>query len=119
MSKTYRLSLYVTVPQTPVRPENSVRVCRVSNGRNIRGDREAGVLPREFGSPWFRFPTNAAGTVRTACECAYFRASAASPSSFGVSGITPNQNSCPSQNGATISKFSYAVPPGIGDEPPQ
>ena len=77
MSKTYRLSLYVTVPQTPVRPENSVRVCRVSNGRNIRGDRGAGALPREFGSPWFRFPTNAAGTVRTACECAYFRARAA------------------------------------------
>jgi hypothetical protein len=26
--------------------------------------------------PWFRFPTNAAGTVRTGCECAYFRARA-------------------------------------------
>jgi len=26
--------------------------------------------------PWFRFPTNAAGTVRTTCECAYFRARA-------------------------------------------
>lgn len=27
--------------------------------------------------PWFRFLTNAAGTVRTDCECAYFRARAA------------------------------------------
>jgi len=23
---------------------------------------------------WFRFPTNAAGTIRTSCECAHFRA---------------------------------------------
>jgi hypothetical protein len=27
--------------------------------------------------PWFRFPTNAAGTVRTTCECTYFCARAA------------------------------------------
>jgi len=28
--------------------------------------------------PWFRFPSNAAGTVRTGCECTYFRARAKS-----------------------------------------
>jgi hypothetical protein len=28
--------------------------------------------------PWFRFPTNAASTVRTSCECTYFRARAKS-----------------------------------------
>ena len=28
--------------------------------------------------PWFRFPTNAAVTVRTSCECAHFRARAKS-----------------------------------------
>jgi len=26
--------------------------------------------------PWFRFPTNATGTVRTSCECAWFHACA-------------------------------------------
>ena len=32
-------------------------------------------MPRSA-APWFRFPANAAGTVRIACECAHFRARA-------------------------------------------
>ena len=37
--------------------------------------------------PWFRFPTNAAGTVRTSCECAYFRARAVRRWSIRMVGI--------------------------------
>ena len=36
------------------------------------------------------------------------------PSSAGVAGVTPNQSSKPSRNGVMSSKFSNAMPPGIG-----
>jgi hypothetical protein len=53
--------------------------------RGHYGDNDFGAAPcrisrkvlESMPPPWFRFPTNAAGTVRTTCECASFRARAA------------------------------------------